>query len=400
MRTPLLGATLCVVALCPALAQAQYDAQRASAKGAGHFTASLAADEAPAGEGSARLQGGAPAAAPEGNTSAHTVEKGDTLWDLSQKFLGSPWYWPKVWSYNPEIANPHWIYPGNVVRFVGAGEEGPTQVEAGTGPEDVEEGSMVIDDDDRVAVAGQIGYVPKKAVSLQSTGFVTTAEVEESGSITGSFGESTMLSFPNTVYAEFKNNKSARLGETFVVFRPGGELVHPTTQVVVGYLTKIVGAVRVVRVDKGGVSTLAIDKQFDEIKRGDLLGPLGESLLRTVAARPNDREIKDAVIVGAVTTYLSQHAEHSMIIIDRGADDGVKPGNTFIITRQHDPSDYRAIVHPEVIDERWPKEDVAACMAFEVKSKASTCLMTRSMREVVKGDRVEMRAAGTRSAMR
>src|SRR4051812_39898549 len=60
-----------------------------------------------------------------GNTT-HTVEKGDTLWDLSQKILGSPWYWPKVWSYNPEIANPHWIYPGNQVRFMATAEEVPT----------------------------------------------------------------------------------------------------------------------------------------------------------------------------------------------------------------------------------------------------------------------------------
>src|SRR5215471_14225181 len=51
----------------------------------------------------------------------HTVVRGDTLWDLSQHYLGTPWYWPKVWSYNPEIANPHWIYPGNQVRFFGSG---------------------------------------------------------------------------------------------------------------------------------------------------------------------------------------------------------------------------------------------------------------------------------------
>src|SRR5262245_26354090 len=39
----------------------------------------------------------------------HTVVRGDTLWDLSQRYLGNPWYWPKVWSYNPQIDNPHWI---------------------------------------------------------------------------------------------------------------------------------------------------------------------------------------------------------------------------------------------------------------------------------------------------
>src|ERR1700682_4166106 len=48
----------------------------------------------------------------------YVIVKGDTLWDLSQKFLNNPWYWPKIWSLNPSIENPHWIYPGNRLRIV------------------------------------------------------------------------------------------------------------------------------------------------------------------------------------------------------------------------------------------------------------------------------------------
>ena len=54
----------------------------------------------------------------------HTVKEGDTLWDLSERELGSPWYWPKVWSYNPQIDNPHMIYPGNTIRFSPAAKDG------------------------------------------------------------------------------------------------------------------------------------------------------------------------------------------------------------------------------------------------------------------------------------
>src|SRR6476620_4722624 len=92
------------------------------------------------------------AATPEkgGAGTQHTVVRGDTLWDLSQKYLGSPWYWPKVWSYNPEIANPHWIYPGNQVRFFPNGEEAPARVDSSTAeasapeaPADVEPGATM-----------------------------------------------------------------------------------------------------------------------------------------------------------------------------------------------------------------------------------------------------------------
>lgn len=405
MRKILLSAALSMVAVSPGAARATNATNAKSTKhGAKAAAAPAEGEEAPAPEGSAKLSGGAPApAGGDAPSSAHTVEKGDTLWDLSQKYLGSPWYWPKVWSYNPEIANPNWIYPGNTVRFFQAGDEAPTQVEVGSGPTeapDVEEGAFVPDDEDRVSVSGQIGYVPKRSISLQATGFVTAAEVEETGSIVGSFGESDMLSFPQTAYVEFKDSRAAKLGETFVVFRSGGQIDHPITKEVVGYLTRIVGAVRVVRLDKNGMATVTIEKQFDEIRRGDLLGPMGESLIHSVSSRPNDREVKGGVVVSSTTTFLTKFAEHHIVIIDRGADDGVKPGNTFVVTRQHDSSGHEVMMNPTVIQDRFPREDVARCMAFEVKAKATTCLVIYSIRELVKGDLVELRPSTTRSAMR
>src|SRR5438270_7462449 len=78
-----------------------------------------------------------------GTPEEYTIIKGDTLWDLSQKFLNNPWYWPKIWSLNPSIENPHWIYPGNKLRIVPGegGAQAPAQVEAPTQGADVESAS-------------------------------------------------------------------------------------------------------------------------------------------------------------------------------------------------------------------------------------------------------------------
>jgi LysM domain len=324
----------------------------------------------------------------ESANAQHTVERGDTLWDLSQRYLGSPWYWPKVWSYNPEIANPHWIYPGNLVRFFQSGEDVPTQVEVGQ-PDapDLEEGAMV--EDDRVSVTGQIGYRPKNAINVALPGFVTSSEVEGGGQIFGSFAEANFLTLSDSIYVKFK--KAPRLGETYMVFRPGIELFHPLTNDSVGFYTKVLGEVRVVRLEKGNVGVVRVTRQNDLILRTDLVGPSSEPILRQVAARPAEREIKDATVIAATTAYRPVMAEHDTIIIDRGSQHGVKAGNVFTIWRQHDGLPQLSVLNPTVIDEGVPREDVGQCVAMDVKKNATVCLVVRSLRELVRGDHAEVR---------
>ena len=326
----------------------------------------------------------------------HTVEKGDTLWDLSQKFLGSPWYWPKVWSYNPEIANPHWISPGNEVRFFSSGEEVPTQVEVGQPETEGEEGEMY---GDKVTVFGQIGFRPKNALAVASPGFVTNREVEESGKLFGSFAEAALLTYADRIYVRF-GKKAPRMGETYLVFRRAGEVIHPVTRDPIGYMTEILAEVKVIRVDKDNSATVMISKQYDEVARGDLVGPLNEPVVRAVAPRPNERDVKDAFVVADVRRYPTMLGENSLAIMDKGSDDGVKMGNVFTIYRQHDPLPQDALMQPTVLDERFPIEDIGQCVAFEVKAKVTMCLVTQSIREFVLGDHAEIRVSGSRRAAR
>jgi hypothetical protein len=63
----------------------------------------------------------AQADSPELNPShpdTYVVEKGDTLWDISSMFLQEPWYWPEIWYVNPQVANPHLIFPGDLLKLV------------------------------------------------------------------------------------------------------------------------------------------------------------------------------------------------------------------------------------------------------------------------------------------
>ncbi|QRK07662.1 LysM peptidoglycan-binding domain-containing protein [Archangium violaceum] len=343
----------------------------------------------------------------------HTVERGDTLWDLSQRYLGSPWYWPKVWSYNPEIANPHWIYPGNPVRFFPAGEEVPSRVEAGIGPaptEMVAEAGEIAEStemdpasgEEMVQVSGKLAYEPKASRTVTTQGFVTARELDEAGRIEGASNGAEMLSFPDVAYVRFKRKADAKLGDKYVVFHTVQDVRHPVTGKQVGYLTEFVGTLRVVALGDNYVKAQVADT-WDAISRGDLVGPYGEKMVEQVVPRRNEKELKGYVVT-ALVPYLTLTAEHHFLVIDRGSGDGVQVGNTFTVTRQGDPA-RQDVLQLEPRGRKndkasLPSENIALCLVTEVKERTSNCVITHSIQEVAPGDSVVMRVDSAPTAQR
>jgi hypothetical protein len=442
-----------VAALLPLLASAQSQAVKAAkgasqASDAGNLKLTKAADEAtapdkasaPASAGPAVTGGGdaVPGAArrPEGSAATadqglgsvpppdtYTVRPGDTLWDLSGRFLNNPWYWPKVWSFNPEVVNPHWIEPGNVLRFYPSRDEAPVRVEpvASAGgapvaaptsadePADVEapreledlarvdmKAPMPVEDRDEVAVVGpyKVGYVPPKTVMIRRDSFVTPAQLEESGTLIASFEEKSMLTLTDRVYAQFKGEPPNKLGETYVIYETVRPIMHPMTGELVGYQTRILGAARVVAKDPTAV-TLVITASLDPIERGALLGPWTEKPFRPVRARDATRDL-DGRIVGTRMEVLTQIAEQNVVFIDKGSADGVEEGNLFKVIRSGDP--FGLPLTKEQLsppnDPNLPPEVLGELLVIDVKETTSTALVMRCRRELLIGDLVEMRMPG------
>ncbi|WP_242345308.1 LysM peptidoglycan-binding domain-containing protein [Anaeromyxobacter terrae] len=336
----------------------------------------------------------------------YTIRPGDTLWDLSGRYLNNPWYWPKIWSYNPDIENPHWIYPGNLLRFFPSADEAPTRVEpAGAEPvaeadepapprelEDLSRADMKGDDDgDAVAVVGpyKIGYVAPRALLARHDTFVTPRELAESGAIKAAFEEKLMLSNLDKAYAHFERRADVKAGETYVIFKTERPIRHPRTNELFGWQSTVLGAAKVVAVDKKA-ATLVITQAFEPIERGAMLGPWTERFLRRVARRANGRAL-EGTIVGGQVQVVTQLGEHHVVFIDRGTADGVEEGNVFTAVRAGDP--YGRAPGVPAWDPNLPKEDVGEMLVIDVKERASAALVTRSLVELAVGDRVEMRAA-------
>jgi LysM repeat protein len=337
-----------------------------------------------------------PAAKDEAPGTVHTVVPGDTLWDLSQRYLGSPWYWPKVWSYNPQIANPHWIYPGNQVRFsVGTGEEPPGQVEIEPGSGTMGEGDFSLVEpveDTKVTMIGPKPYEPKGRERMPRAGFVTDKELERTGTLAKSFAETVMLSTGDIVYLVFPDRAAAVVGKDYVIYRPDRKVYHPRSGRLVGYMTMLLGRARVLQVDNPYYVRAQISFAYDSMYRGDLVGPAGEPMVLTVAPVPNTNPTNiEGAVVAAMDPYITVNGERDEVVVDLGSAEGVQNGNVFTIIRQADPQDQA--VNPALNqDPHLPAEVIGTCIAAEVKEHATVCMLVRTVREIVAGDRMLFQA--------
>ncbi len=316
----------------------------------------------------------------------HVVEKGDTLWDLSSKYLGSPWYWPKVWSFNPQIENPHWIYPGDEVRFGQAIEGQEAAVVAATPA--AAEGEPLMEDE--VSIAGTIGYRGHGSQQVARVGFATDEELGRAGRIAKSWEEKELLYEGDRIYLEMDRRDAAREGTKYVIFRIERAIQHPDSGSSLGSVIRILGSAKVVDANpKQRYVTAMIDRATMEISRGDMVGPVGVQLSHQVHRIENARDVA-GVIAGTMDDDVAELAQGHFVFLDKGLTHGVAKGNTFSVVRATDGLDDDGFT-PRYDDE-LPAERIGEVMVVEARPEASVALVVSSLRELRQGDRVEMRA--------
>jgi hypothetical protein len=309
----------------------------------------------------------------------HNVQSGDTLWDLCTKYLNSPWYWPKIWSYNPQITNPHWIYPGNELRFYPSDENLPTNVEVSKAMT-LEESSLP---DDVVSSAGNIrtGRIAQNSAQQAHIAFLEAKDHQKAGSIEASFFEGYLLSPYNTVYVKF--GSAAKAGDGYAVYRTVKEIEHPVTGDSYGYVVELVGTARVTGANSEGYTSVVLTRAFSDIQRGDWVGPWPESASRRVSPTANQANTK-GYILDQMETTATLVGEHHIVFVDRGRAQGVQLGNIFTVLHRGD-----AYLNET---ENMPYEDVGKLMVIDVRENASTAIVIRSLTELSVGDKVELRA--------
>jgi hypothetical protein len=262
----------------------------------------------------------------------YTVVKGDTLWGLAGRFLKDPWKWPQIWNMNrDQIRDPHWIYPGDVIRLDRTGEypslslAGAGGSATGAGPDAA--ASNVVKLDPRIRIEPLQASIPTIPGSVIGP-FLTQPLVIESGGLEGAptilalEEKRVIVSEGSTAYADRIGMSD---GVNWQVYRPGSTFRDPETGEILGFEARYLGDARVRRYgDSSTATALDITKSREEINRGDRLAPSRESAFLSYMPRSPGKPLRGLIM--SVDGGVSEVGQYQIVTLNRGSRDGVEAG--------------------------------------------------------------------------
>jgi hypothetical protein len=327
--------------------------------------------------------GGGPAVEAHGGAvpPVHTVQRGDTLWDISWFYFSDPWQWPRVWSYNPEITNPHWIYPGDQVRLVSGGQ-GAEQPAAAAEPG--EGGSTPV----QAPTPVQGGFF-----ELRQLAFMDSHDLDSPILIDGSPEEKLMLAAGDEVYLSYPQGKPPRVGQRYSVYQEKKRVKNPTTGKEAGAYVKLVGEVEVVSVKQDKRARAVILDSVEPIERGEKVGPVLRQF-KNVEPTPAKVDLEGTIIAEIQSEQLI--GARQVVFVDKGTAQGVENGNKMFVIRRGDA--YSKVMGPNSNigknDTRFPARSIGEVIVVQAADQSSLAVVTGSEQEIGVGDRVLL----TRSA--
>ena len=314
---------------------------------------------------SAPVAASAPAPAPEMQTTAplrYTVKKGDTLWGISSMYLKTPWAWPDIWYANPDIKNPHLIYPGDVL-VLGHTASGQPSLS-------VERNGQIVSEAPSVATVSAVAaatIAPKAAAApsavvmtnlpvsklepqiryqalneaistvpldglrpfLSKTRIVTKGEMEDAGYIMQAADNQPAMGADTLVYARgIKSAEGARYG----IYHLGDRYVDPQNGDTLGYEATYVGEAMVQT--WGDPQRVILTSTTHEAQAGDrFLSEPGNGVIDLSFPPHHPAKTVDGQIA-AVLSGEGQIGQYDVVLLNRGTKAGVDPGTVLGVFRR------------------------------------------------------------------
>jgi hypothetical protein len=304
----------------------------------------------------------------------YTVVRGDTLWDISGRFLRSPWRWPEIWHVNPQIANPHLIYPGDVLELVYIDGRPQLRLRRGTVKLSPRVRSTPWD--------GAIPTIPVDAIApFLTRPYVIGADELDAAPYVVDFADEHILGGAGQrAYARSIEDDSHIKYE---IVRPGGPYRDGETGEILGYEARYIGAAELLRV--GDPATVFINATELESVIGDRLLAAGEERA-TANFTPTAPTMPIEGTIIAVFNGVSQIGQYNVVVIDRGEADGLAPGTVLRIDRRGQT--IRDVVAGSGERVTLPDEQAGLLMVFRTFDRVSFGLVMHATRVMNVDDKV------------
>ena len=288
----------------------------------------------------------------EGHPDEYVVQDGDTLWDIAATFLKDPWYWPEVWYVNPQIDNPHLIFPGDTLALVSVGGQqritttsrGPSYRMSPTARS--------------TPLSEAVTSIPYEQIdSFLSKGLVLEkGQIDRMPYIVAVRGDHMMAAAGNNIYV--RGGAATQPGTRYSIVHIGDELVDPDDNKVVGFQGIYVGEGLMAR--GGDPATVALTDTNREALNGDRLIPETVDIPLNFFPKAPDIQVDGRII--SVVDGVSMIGQYQVVVMNRGARNGLAPGDVLTVFQRG------AVVKDRVAggNVRLPEEEAGTLMVFKV----------------------------------
>lgn len=331
----------------------------------------------------------------------HIVKKGDTLWDISNKYLNNPFKWHDIWDKNKFITNPDLIHPGNNIAIPGIFDkveiEKEIQIEAEPEiiPELPEEKIEKIEaevDEDKIPELPQVTLQPPPPakipltteVVIATSGYIIPQEMEK-GIVFDSPESRTIFGRGDAVYINIGEESGAKVGSRFTAYKPLRVVIHPVKGNTVGVLIEILGELEIKEV-RDDSSTASIIESYKAIELGDKLKEREDITIPMIdpAAKVEPKDMRGYII--AAKEQKTTVGTGDIVYIDLGSETGVSAGDRFTIFKNGGEKE-KKIKRGEVI--KLPKVIVGTLQVITPMENTSTAIIRDARKEIVIGEMIE-----------
>ena len=325
---------------------------------------------------------------PQATPESYLIQRGDTLWDLANKWLDDPHLWPQVWDQNRYILDSHWIYPGDPLAVPGKPNvvppEGSPSAEAQppAGDQGAETAAAAPDETGTQPGAPATPAMMQLADEhdLYCSGWVESNREPSTLAVEGSEVEKLMQATGDIIFLNQGRNQGIAAGAEYLVVRADHKVVHPATKERLGTYMQRMGHVRVLCAQEN-TATAVILSACEGLRTGDELLPWKEMpspMLDRIP--PVDRcsepsGLAQGWVVDGGADELHSVGGGNVIATDLGNESGVRPGSLLTLFRDNG---------------ELPRVILGQAVVLTVDGATSTVKVLHSSREVRSGDRAEV----------